>query len=109
MKNKPGALKMSKKLMPKARSLGCTFNKTWNVSHHKALFEAGLDHAKLRRKRCERVICHLRPGIGRRGNKRGFARIGQAEQPHIGKKFQLQPESTRLAWPAWRALSRCSV
>ena len=70
---------MAKKLMAKTGPLGRAFNETGNVGHNKALLKAGLNHAKLWGKGGKRVVGHLGPGIGGRGNQRGLARIGQSE------------------------------
>ena len=63
---------------------------------HDELDVAGLDHAKVRDQGGERVVGDLRPGRGHRRDQGGLARVGEADQPDVGDRLQLEDEVALL-------------
>ena len=57
----------------------------------------------------ERVVSHFRTGVGDLRDEGGLARVGHAQQAHVGQHLQLQLQPTLLARPTWCGLARSPV
>ncbi len=58
---------------------------------------AGLDHAEVGHQRRERVVGDLRSGRGHRGDQRGLAGVGIADEGDVGDALELEHGLERLA------------
>ena len=63
---------------------------------HDELDVAGLDHAEVRDQGGERVVGDLRPGRGHRRDQGRLAGVGEADQPDVGHRLQLEDEVALL-------------
>jgi hypothetical protein len=90
MQQQPGALQMAQELMPQAGAFGRAFDQAGNVGHDEALLGADTHHAQIGVQRRERIVGDLGLGVGDRGDQRGLARIGHAQQAHVGQHAQFQ-------------------
>ena len=57
----------------------------------------------------ERVVSHFRTGVGHLRDEGGLARVGHAQQAHVGQHLQLQLQPALLARPARCGLARRPV
>ena len=94
---------------PQARPVRRPFNQPGDVRHHEAAMGLHFHHPEIRYQRGKGIIGDLGRGGGDRPDKRGFARIGQAQQAHIRQHFQFQLEVAVLALAAPGGLARRPV
>ena len=81
--------------MPQAPAQAGARDQARHVGHDE-LDVAGLDHAEVRDQGGERVVGDLRPGRRHRRDQRGLAGIGEADQPDVGYRLQLEDEVVAL-------------
>ena len=67
-------------------------DQAWNVGHHETAFRADAHGAKVRHQGGEGVISHLGPRRRNGANERGFPRVGQAQEAHVGDQFKLKAQ-----------------
>ena len=83
------ALQMAQKLVAQTGPFRGPLDQAGDVGHHKTLLRRNAHHAQIGVQRGERVVGNLGAGVGNRRDKGGFARIGHAQQAHIGQHFEL--------------------
>ena len=81
--------------MAQAPALAGARDQSRHVGHDE-LDVTGFDHAEVRDQRGERVVGDLRPGRGHRRDQGGLAGAGEADQPDIGHRLQLEDEAALL-------------
>ena len=99
-----GALQMAQKLMAQTRAFRRPFDQARHIGHHKTLLWRHTHHTQIGVQGGERVVSDFGPGVGDGCNQGGLARVGHAQQTHIGQHLQLQLERVPLAHPARRFL-----
>ena len=109
MQQQPRALQVPQEAVPQPGALGCPADQPRHVCHHEAAPVFHAHHAQIGVQRGERIVGHLRTGIGDLRDEGGLARVGHAQQAHVGQHLQLQLQPTLLARPARRGLARCPV
>src|ERR1039458_5025740 len=90
------AFHVPQELMSQALALAGAPDQPGHVGHDE-LDVAGFQHAEVRDQGGERVVGDLRPGRGHRRDDRGLPGVGEADQPHVGHRLQLQDEIPLLA------------
>ena len=93
------ALHVPEEVVAQALALAGARDQARHVGHHE-LDVAGLDHAEVRDQGGERVVGDLRAGRGHGRDQGGLAGVGEADQPDVGDRLQLEDEIallTRLA------------
>ena len=105
----PIAGQMFQKANTETGALRGTLDQPRDIRRHKRAMRIDFHYAQTGNQRRERIVRDL--GRRRRycADKRGFARIGQPQQAHIGEHFQLQLELARLSLCPRRALARGPV
>jgi len=89
----PGAFNVTEKLDAKARAEMGAFDEAGHIGDDEGLLLRLLahgDHAEVGLESGEGVVGDLGFGGGDARDERGLARIGIADQPHIGQQLQLQ-------------------
>ena len=109
MQQQPRALQVPQEAVPQPGALGCPADQTRHVGHHEAAPVFHTHHAQIGVQRGERIVSHLRTGIGDLRDEGGLARVGHAQQAHVGQHLQLQLQPTLLARPARRGLARRAI
>ena len=109
MQQQPRALQVPQEAVPQPGALGCPADQPRHVGHHEAAPVFHAHHAQIGVQRGERIVSHLRTGIRDLRDEGGLARVGHAQQAHVGQHLQLQLQPTLLARPARRGLARCPV
>ena len=109
MQQQPRALQVSQETVPQPCALGCPADQPRHVRHHEAAAVFHTHHAQIGVQRGERIVSHLRTGIRDLRDEGGLARVGHAQQAHVGQHLQLQLQPTLLARPARRGLARRAV
>ena len=104
-----GALQMAQELVPQPGALAGALNQAGNVGHHKALLWPDAHHAQIGVERGEGVIGNFGACVADGGNEGGFARIGHAQQAHIGQHLEFEPQAFFLARIAECFLAGCAV
>ena len=90
--------------MTQPGALRSSFDQPRDISYDEALLRRHTHHPKIGMQRGERVVCNLRPGVGHSGNESGLARIGHAQQAHIGQHLEFEFEVLSITGPARRFL-----
>ena len=109
VQQQPGALQVPQELVPKARPLGGPFDQAGDVGDNKAFLGADAHHTEVGVQRGEGVIGDLGAGIGDCRNKGGLARVGHAQQAHIGQHLELQLQVETLTGVTRGFLARGAV
>ena len=109
MQQQSRALQVSQEAVPQPGALGRPADQARHVGHHKAATVFHTHHTQIGVQRGERIVSHLRTGIGDLRDEGGLARVGHAQQAHVGQHLQLQLQPTLLARPARCGLARCPV
>ena len=89
------ALDVTEKVQAQPATGGCAGDQAGHVGDGEGVLP-GRHHAEVGDQRGERVVSDLRLGRRDRRHERGFARRGEADQPHVGDGFQLQGEGALL-------------
>ena len=100
---------MPQKLMAQASTLGSAFDQTGQVRHHKTLLRPHAHHTQVGVQGGEGIVGNAGARIGDGRYQSGFARIGHAQQAHIGQHLEFQLEAFALTGPARGFLARCTV
>ena len=96
MQQHAAALGVAEEAVAEADAFMRALDQAGQVGEHEfALIDA--HHAELRMQRGERVVGDLRLGRADRGEERGLAGIGQADQAGIGDQLQAQADGALLA------------
>ena len=109
MQQQSRALQVPQEAVPQPGALGCPADQPRHVRHHEAAAVFHTHHAQIGVQRGERIVSHLRTGIRDLRDEGGLARVGHAQQAHVGQHLQFQLQPTLLARPARRGLARCPV
>ena len=91
---------MAQEQVAQTGAIRCTFNQPRQVGHHKALLRPDTYHTQIGVQRGERVIRNARTSVRNGCDEGRLARIGHAQQAHIGQHLQFQFEIFLLAGPA---------
>ena len=109
MQQQAGALQVAQKLVAQASAVGCAFDEAGHIGHDKAFFGAHTHHAQVGVQGGEGVVGDFGAGVGHRRNKGGLARVGHAQQAHIGQDFEFELQRKALAGVADGFLARRAV
>ena len=105
----PGALDVTKKIVPQTGPLGCTGNESRNIGENRAITTGASDDAKIGYERCEGVVGDLGASGGQHSDQGALARIGQADDAHLSQELQFQLEWPFLPIPALGEFLRSTV
>ena len=90
------ALHVAEEVVAEALALAGARDQSRHVGHDE-LHVAGLYHAQVGDQGGERVVGDLGPGRGHGRDDRGLAGVGEADQPDVGHRLQLEDEVTLLS------------
>ena len=106
MSNHACPLDVLQELNPQPMSQVRAFDQPRNIGHNKAMVVIRAYHSEPRLQSREGIVGDLRPRRRDPGDQRRFTSVRETRQPHVGEKFQLQPQTVFLAWESGFMLRR---
>ena len=97
MQQQTAAVNMPQECMSQTGALGCAFNNTRNIRHHKGFTLTNADYTQIRHQCGKMIIGNLRPCRGCHGQQCGFTYIRKANQTYICQKLQFQTDFQLLS------------
>ena len=109
MEQQAGALDVAQEVVAQARTAGGASDQAGDVGEHGAIAAGAAHHPQVGHQGGEGVIGDAGPGGREHGDQGALAGIGLADDAHLGKQLELQPEIPGLAIAALGELLRCPV